>query len=462
MRGQLASGPTTRAARRPAARAILAAFLLFLHGVAAQPDSPSTWTNETFHDAIVSLYRRYNVTEKLHIVPSLVERFHGVEHQLIERIHNRYGTQKPQQPDDESCDADEPVDPVDTRPEAYATLVTSDFYAQGAMILGTSIQRWELRARQRDPSRPRRRLVAIMPSHLVAAEQSALSLRVTGYDDIVSVPEWVCPRPSAALLTANHSVAAVPAENAAAYSDDEWRFESTCAKLYLFNLTQYKTILYLDADTLLMTEAATTLFDRAPSLTPQRPLAAASAINPPTQFNAGVLLVRPTRSIFKALQAAVRNGSLSSGVTYDGGDQGILNAMFSDWWAWDAPHRLSNLFNCPQDLTAHKNKAGFRLYEEEGNGTVAIMHFLGDVKPWQSDRQLHTEPLRPYHKMYFLTNLATRELLVMKMAAGRQTGRMPPPPTAAEIAQALAAARLEVAAARREEGAEDDGVRDLE
>ena len=30
--------------------------------------------------------------------------------------------------------------PDDTRPEAYATLVTSDFYAQGAMILGTSIQ----------------------------------------------------------------------------------------------------------------------------------------------------------------------------------------------------------------------------------------------------------------------------------------------------------------------------------
>ena len=85
--------------------------VLFLHGVAAQPES--TWTNETFHAAIVSLYKRYNVTEKLHTVPSLVERFHGVEHQLIERIHNRYGTQKPQQPDDESCDADEPVDPVE-------------------------------------------------------------------------------------------------------------------------------------------------------------------------------------------------------------------------------------------------------------------------------------------------------------------------------------------------------------
>ena len=386
------------------------------------------WTNETFHAAIVSLYKRYNVTEKLHIVPSLVDRFHGVEHQLLERIHNRYGTQKPHEPDDESCDDDERLD--DTRPEArYATLVTSDFYAQGAMILGISIQRWELRARQRDPSRPRRRLVAIMPSHLVAAEQSARSLRVTGYDDIVSVPEWVCPRPSAALLTANHSVAAVPAENAAAYSDDERRFESTCEKLYLFNLTQYKTILYLDADTLLMTEAAHRR-DRAPSLTPQRPLAAASAINPPTQFNAGVLLVRPTRSTFKALQAAVRNGSLSSGVTYDGGDQGILNAMFSDWWAWDAPHRLSNLFNCPQDLTAHKNKAGFRLYEEEGNGTVAIMHFLGDVKPWQSDRQLHTEPLRRATKCT-LTNLATRERLVMKMAAGKADGRTrrrrPPP-----------------------------------
>ena len=78
MRGQLSSGPTTRAARRAAARAISAAFVLFLHGIAAQPNSPSTWTNETFHDAIVSLYRRYNVTEKLHIVPSLVERFHGV------------------------------------------------------------------------------------------------------------------------------------------------------------------------------------------------------------------------------------------------------------------------------------------------------------------------------------------------------------------------------------------------
>ena len=34
--------------------------------------------------------------------------------------------------------------------------------------------------------------------------------------------------------------------------------------------------------------------------------------------------------------------------------------------------------------------------------------------------------------------------------------------SAAEIAQAIAAARLEVAAARREEGGEEDDVRDLE
>lgn len=63
-------------------------------------------------------------------------------------------------------------------------------------------------------------------------------------------------------------------------------------------------------------------------------LAAAPEFAWPDTFNSGVFLFRPSNEIFQGLVNALPS--------YDGGDQGILNAYFGQNWA-----RLSVNYNLP-------------------------------------------------------------------------------------------------------------------
>lgn len=135
-------------------------------------------------------------------------------------------------------------------------------------------------------------------------------------------------------------------------------FESTCTKLHVFNMTDLRSALFIDADALLIGQEPTGLFDRASKLSKSRPLAAAPDVMPPTLFNSGVMLVRPNREVFNGIFSGLKSGALSS---YDGGDQGILNAYFSEWFSWDAISRLSPRFN----LLQHMGRCGTRRISTE-------------------------------------------------------------------------------------------------
>lgn len=98
-------------------------------------------------------------------------------------------------------------------------------------------------------------------------------------------------------------------------------------KLHLFRLTQYSKIIFLDADTLVL-RPLTALFDL------ECAFAAAPDIGWPDAFNSGVMVATPSDATFADLIAMMADRG-----SWDGGDQGLLNDYFSDWY------RLSFKYN---------------------------------------------------------------------------------------------------------------------
>ena len=138
---------------------------------------------------------------------------------------------------------------------------------------------------------------------------------------------------------------------------------STLTKLSLWNLTQYDTIVYLDADTLPF-RAPDELFDLDVSF------AASPELGFPDCFNSGVMVLRPSKEIFGKLSELA-----AAGQTFDGGDQGLLNIHFGNSF-----HRLSFLYNIECSHVYHLYMPALTREREAGNWNV--VHFIGKTKPW--------------------------------------------------------------------------------
>ncbi|KAG1094583.1 hypothetical protein G6F42_018728 [Rhizopus arrhizus] len=105
----------------------------------------------------------------------------------------------------------------------------------------------------------------------------------------------------------------------------------TFTKIQLWKLTQYKKIVFLDADTYPL-QNIDQLFER-PSFS------AAPDAGWPDCFNSGVFVAEPNDAIYNGLcQLAVDKGS------FDGGDQGLLNSFFNTWPS-SPENRLPFTFN---------------------------------------------------------------------------------------------------------------------
>jgi glycogenin glucosyltransferase len=106
----------------------------------------------------------------------------------------------------------------------------------------------------------------------------------------------------------------------------------TLTKIHCWSLTQYSKCVFLDAD-ILVVKNADELFER-----PQ--ISAVPDIGWPDCFNTGVFVFTPSTETLKGLlKLAAEEGS------FDGGDQGLLNAYFSDWFSADSAKHLSFIYN---------------------------------------------------------------------------------------------------------------------
>ena len=123
-------------------------------------------------------------------------------------------------------------------------------------------------------------------------------------------------------------------------------------KLQLWGLTDWKKILFLDADTIVRRNVAE-LFD-APSF---------SAVKDPVgmNYNTGVIVIEPSPYVY----SLIKNNYIHSN-SYNVGDQGALNALIS-YEAWNPLPLRYNTFHTAPLETFRSSK---------------IVHYSGDAKPW--------------------------------------------------------------------------------
>ncbi len=139
---------------------------------------------------------------------------------------------------------------------------------------------------------------------------------------------------------------------------------STFTKIALWKQTQYRKIVYIDADVVAL-RAPDKLFKLETNF------AAVPDIGWPDCFNSGVLVLSPNLGDYYALLALAQRG-----ISFDGADQGMLNMHFRDW------HRLSFTYNCTPTGN-YQYVPAYRHFQS----SISMVHYIGQDKPWTTGRE---------------------------------------------------------------------------
>ncbi|KAJ5746409.1 hypothetical protein N7520_011591 [Penicillium odoratum] len=227
----------------------------------------------------------------------------------------------------------------------YCTLLLSDNYLPGAMVLAHSL---------RDNGTTAKLVALFTPSAL--RSETIDELR-TVYDELIPVHSIVNGTPANLWLM------------------DRPDLIATFTKIELWRLTQYERIIYIDCDVVAL-RAPDELFSLDVNF------AAAPDVGWPDCFNSGLMVLRPNMQDYFSLKALAERG-----ISFDGADQGLLNMHFRDW------HRLSFTYNC----TPSANYQYIPAYKHF-QSTISLIHFIGSQKPWNMPRQV--VPLEsPYNQL---------------------------------------------------------------
>ncbi|KAK9374290.1 nucleotide-diphospho-sugar transferase [Lipomyces chichibuensis] len=218
--------------------------------------------------------------------------------------------------------------------KAYLTLLLTDTYLPGVLALAKAL---------RSSGTVHTLAILIVPDALSPSTVAAVEV---AYDDVIRVPAIANPAPGNLFALGRLDL-----------------YESF-TKILAWNQTQYKRIVYLDADTLPLTNIDV-LFNSDGST------AACPDAGWPDVFNSGVIVLTPSHSDFLGLYALA-----DSGESFDGGDQGLLNAYFGSTWT-----RLPFLYNVTP-TTGYQYAPAFHKFSRD----VKVVHFIGTPKPWQQGK----------------------------------------------------------------------------
>lgn len=135
-------------------------------------------------------------------------------------------------------------------------------------------------------------------------------------------------------------------------SYNEWNY----SKLRVWQLNEYDRVIFIDADLLILKKIDK--FFYFPQLS--------AAGNDRSLFNSGIMVIEPSLCMFEKLM--LKSFKVAS---YNGGDQGFLNEIFT-WW-----HRLPSKINYLKvfKLDKHGND------EHQIPENLYTIHYLG-LKPW--------------------------------------------------------------------------------
>lgn len=149
-------------------------------------------------------------------------------------------------------------------------------------------------------------------------------------------------------------------------------FSGIFSKLYVWNMTEYERVIYLDADVLVL-KNIDHLFDCGTFC---------ATFRHSDLFNAGIIVVQPNRTLLNDMMKKIPLVQ-----SYDDGDQGFLNVYFrsliySPYFNWSDPKRNYRMMRMPTELNADiafyyiSNSWSFKR-------DVKIIHYtMGPIKPW--------------------------------------------------------------------------------
>ena len=233
----------------------------------------------------------------------------------------------------------------------YATLVASDDYAPGALVLAQSLQ---LVSSQYP-------LVCLCTPNLAQStidrlQAAAFALHfVPALDSYDPYHLGLLGRPELGI---------------------------TLTKLHLWTLVEYSRIVYLDADVLIRANIDH-LFDR------QEDFLASPDCGWPDCFNSGLFVFTPSLTHHENLLRLLHTSG-----SFDGGDQGLLNDYFPHWT------RLSFTYN----VTPTAFYSYLPAYEARKTDIKAI-HFIGSNKPWNWSLDDSGQAYHPYYNSTNNSNL---------------------------------------------------------
>ncbi|XP_062847212.1 glycogenin-1b isoform X2 [Trichomycterus rosablanca] len=217
--------------------------------------------------------------------------------------------------------------------QAFVTLATNDNYAKGAMVLGKSLRN----------HKTSKKLAVLIGPHVSEPSRAVLQKL---YDEVRLV-DVLDSGDTAHLAMMKRPDLGV-----------------TFTKLYCWTLTHYSKCVFMDADTMVVTNIDE-LFDR-------EELSAAPDPGWPDCFNSGVFVFQPSNETYnKLLQYCTEHGS------FDGGDQGVLNGFFKDWATADIRKHLPFIYNM-SSIAIYTYLPAFKQY----GANAKVVHFLGKMKPW--------------------------------------------------------------------------------
>lgn len=164
-------------------------------------------------------------------------------------------------------------------------------------------------------------------------------------------------------------------ENDTSFS--HWKY--TYDKLLLFGLTDYKKIVYLDSDMLIL-ENIDELFDCKPfSAVPAGYL----INNEWTRLNSGLLVIEPDKEVMNIMLRFIpivyqkrKDQGLATG------DQDIINEYIPDWYK-NKDLVLSEAYNLIfKYIDTYKRNYNFKYSNPDKSKSIKIVHFIGKKKPW--------------------------------------------------------------------------------
>lgn len=230
--------------------------------------------------------------------------------------------------------------------KAFVTMLTSESYLPGALALLKSVKR-----HNHQPDIPMYLISTLSPT------SSASKLLMMEFDKVIQVSPITYKK---------------NAENLQLLGRPD--LDLSLTKLHVFGLDGVDQVVFLDADTMVMSDICD-LF----GYVDEAVFAAAPDIGWPDCFNSGVFATRPHPTIFASLLEFSE-----SHASFDGGDQGLLNSFFSSWSQRDSviTSRIPFIYNVTPSPYYTYTPAFVHFARD-----LKVAHFIGPSKPWKWNRR---------------------------------------------------------------------------